>query len=82
MLTSPVRSNLLAGTPLSVLSSKCILSVLAPPEEWDDTPTDLFEKLDVVRSVAQKVQESASSERPSIARPAREARELLKSHES
>lgn len=81
-LVKPVVENhLLAGTPPSVLSSHCIRTVLSPPEDWDvDGPLDLFERLSVTGSVAQKVQESLSSERPSIARPAREARELLKQY--
>lgn len=71
----------MAGTPPSVLASQCILAVLSPPEDWNvDGALDLFEQLSVTKSVAQKIQESASNERPSIARPAREARELLKQH--
>ena len=75
------RNHLVAGTPPSVLSSHCIRTILSPPEDWEvDGPLDLFERLSVTGSVAQKVQESLSSERPSIARPAREARDLLKQY--
>ncbi|EKM53603.1 uncharacterized protein PHACADRAFT_125439 [Phanerochaete carnosa HHB-10118-sp] len=83
-LVKPIVDNhLLAGTPPSVLSSHCILTVLSPPEDWDvDGPLDLFEQLTVTKSVAQKAQESVSSERASIARPAREARELLKQYDA
>lgn len=38
----------------------------------------LFTKLGVLRSVALKVKESAANERPVIARPARDAREILR----
>ena len=62
-----------------MLSSQCIRTVLSPPEDWDvEGPLDLFEQLSVTTSVAQKVQESISNERPSVSRPAREAREVLK----
>lgn len=71
----------MAGTPPSTLSSKAILAVLSPLDDWKvDGPLDLFEKLAVTKSIAQKVQESASNERPLIARPAREARDLLKQY--
>lgn len=39
---------------------------------------NLFQKLSLLRSVAQKVQESVASDKPIIGRPAREARDLLK----
>lgn len=38
----------------------------------------LLQDLSLLRSVAQKVQESAASDKPIIARPAREARDILK----
>ena len=65
-----------AGTPPSALASQCILAVLsedAPSEE-----SNIFQRLGVLRAVAQKVQESVGNERPAVARPAREARELLR----
>lgn len=68
----------MAGTPQSVLSSQIILAVLDPEENGFVEDTNLFSQLGVLRSVAQKVLESASNERPPVARPAREARELLK----
>lgn len=81
LLTRVSRNNLTAGTPPSILSSRCILAVLSPPEDWNvDGPLDLFERLSVTKSVAQKVQESIADDRPSVTRPAREARELLKQH--
>ncbi|PBK90411.1 ARM repeat-containing protein [Armillaria gallica] len=75
-----VESYLVAGTPASVISSHTLLAVLSPDEEGD-SPTageNLFQKLGLMRSVAQKVIESAGNEKPSIARPAREAREALR----
>ncbi|KAF9012742.1 armadillo-type protein [Cyathus striatus] len=71
-------SHLVAGTPPSVLSSHLILAVLTPDEDLHDQPSNLFQKLGVLRSVAQKVLDSAANEKPGIARPARESRDLLK----
>lgn len=69
----------MAGTPASVLSSQVILAVVTPDDDSDNgNEPNLFQKLLLLRSVAQKVLESAANERPSIARPAREARDLLK----
>ena len=70
----------MAGTPPSVLASHCILAALTPPEDsgTHDADATLFRSLSVLKSVAQKVQESATNDKPSIARPAREAKELLK----
>jgi len=53
--------------------------MLTPPEgSTYDEALNLFQNLSVLRSVAHKVQESIAVDKPSIARPAREARELLK----
>jgi hypothetical protein len=52
--------------------------LLTPDEESHTQEPNLFQKLSLLRSVAQKVQESAANDQPFIARPAREARELLK----
>ncbi|KAI8978208.1 ARM repeat-containing protein [Trametes punicea] len=74
-----ISSYLVSGTPQSVLSSHCILAVLALEEDDHETEgLNVFQKLNVLRAVAQKAQESAGSEKPSISRPAREARDLLK----
>ncbi|RPD57344.1 ARM repeat-containing protein [Lentinus tigrinus ALCF2SS1-7] len=74
-----ITAHLVAGTPQSVLASHCIRAVVAPDEEEDETEgPNVFQKLGVLRKVAQKAQESAANEKPSIARPAREARDALK----
>ncbi|KAK0212097.1 armadillo-type protein [Desarmillaria ectypa] len=81
VLQPVVESYLVAGTPASVISSHTLLTILSPDDE-DDSPTvgaeNLFQKLGLMRSVAQKVIESSGNEKPSIARPAREAREALR----
>ena len=65
-----------------MLSSHSILAVLSMGDDDEDTvdaeegPT-VFEQLDVMPSIAKKVQESIAADRPSISRPAREAKELL-----
>jgi len=59
------------------MSSNVILSVL---EASEDAPEkDLFQKLGVVPEIAQKIKESCANEKPNIARPARQARDLLDS---
>ncbi|KAF7356649.1 TOG domain-containing protein [Mycena venus] len=76
LLRPLVEAYLVGGTPPSVVASHTIVALLTPDE---DTPEpNLFQKLSLLRSVAQKVQESAANDKPFIARPAREARELLK----
>ena len=71
-------AHLVAGTPQSVVSSHCILAVVSPDEEDETDEPNVFQKLGVLRKVAQKAQESAANEKPSIARPARGARDALK----
>jgi len=39
---------------------------------------NLFQKLKLMRRVTQKILESAASDKPFIARPAREARDIIK----
>lgn len=55
-------------------------AVLRPDEEFEnpDDPSNLFQKLGVLRTVAQKVLESAANDKPIISRPARDARDALK----
>ena len=70
------------GTPPSVLSSHAILAVLSADDDEDETASqNLFEKLGLVSAIQRKVQENIGSDKPSVARPAREARELLKAAE-
>lgn len=67
------RSHLLAGTPPSALSSHCILTVL---DAADYTIPAVFSN--VMPSIRQKIQENIGNEKPAVSRPAREAKELLK----
>ena len=78
LLSPLVDAHLVYGTPASLLSSHTILALL--DEDLTTEPGKLFTDLgdDILRSVAQKTIESAGSDRPGIARPAREARDLLK----
>ncbi|KAF8216432.1 ARM repeat-containing protein [Mycena galopus ATCC 62051] len=78
LLRPLVEAYLIGGTPPSVVASHTIVAVLTPDEESDPVEPNLFQKLSLLRSVAQKVQESAANDKPFIARPAREARDLLK----
>ncbi|KAJ6607520.1 armadillo-type protein [Mycena sp. CBHHK59/15] len=78
LLRPLVETYLVAGTPPSIMSSHTIVALLTPDEEGDSSRPNLFQQLSVLRSVAQKVQESAAHDKPFVARPAREARELLK----
>lgn len=68
----------MVGTPLSVLGSQVTLAALSPPEDGDADTPNVFDKLSLLRNVAKKVLESVASDKPSISRPARESRELLK----
>ncbi|TFK26296.1 translational activator GCN1 [Coprinopsis marcescibilis] len=82
-LESIVESHLVTGTPLSSLSSYVILAVLdaqvnADNELYTDYEPNLFQKLGLFKPVAQKALESAASDKPVIARPAREARDIMK----
>ncbi|KAI0262196.1 ARM repeat-containing protein [Gloeopeniophorella convolvens] len=70
-------ANLMAGTPPSVLSSHSILALLTVDD--DSAPTTVPASLkSVLPSIARKIQESIGTEKPSIARPAREAKEVLR----
>lgn len=76
-----LSAYLLAGTPPSPLSSHCIVATLSQ-SEGARKGVDFFEQLGVWQSVVQKVQESVGTDRPTISRPAREARDLINSLES
>ncbi|KAH9925947.1 ARM repeat-containing protein [Epithele typhae] len=76
-----VSAHLVGGTPQSVLAAHCIRAVVAPDEDEDDNSAqteNVFQRLGVLRMVAQKAQECAANERPMIARPGREARDAIK----
>ena len=78
-LTS-IRSNLVAGTAPSALSSACILAVVSADDDTrNNDEQNVFQRLGVLRSVAQKILESAASDKPATARPARLAKEALRS---
>ncbi|KAJ7623265.1 armadillo-type protein [Roridomyces roridus] len=81
LLRPLVEAFLVGGTPPSVICSYTILALLTEDEEDYNSGPNLFQKLSLLRDVAQKVQESASSDNAFIARPAREARDLLKALE-
>jgi hypothetical protein len=68
------RAHFVAGTPPSVISSLSILAVFSSGEGT----ANLFQRLSLLPSIAQKVQESVANEKPAISRPAREARDILK----
>jgi hypothetical protein len=75
-----VNAYLTSGTPPSALASHAILAVLSPDsDDYLEPAATLFAKLGLLRSVALKVKESAGNERSTISRPAREARDILKS---
>ncbi|KAG2158689.1 armadillo-type protein [Suillus bovinus] len=74
-----VNAYLISGTPPSALASHAIVAILSPDSDhYLDPAATLFAKLGLLRSVALKVKESAGNERPTISRPAREARDILK----
>ena len=59
------------------MSSQTILAILSVSEDGE-MYENLLQDLSLLRSVAQKVKESAASDKPIISRPAREARDILK----
>ena len=73
------RLYLVVGTPSSILSSQIILAVVDQDENSGDIDgPNLFQKLKLMRKVAQKALESAGNEKSFIARPARTARDIIK----
>ena len=60
-----------------------ILAVLTYDESHEASPKEerrnLFQNLDVAQEIAAKIQENVASDRSSVSRPAREARDILKS---
>ena len=70
------------GTPPSILSSQVILAVVDQDADSGDIDgPNLFQKLKLMRKVAQKALESAANEKSFIARPARMARDIIKALE-
>ncbi|KAF5354845.1 hypothetical protein D9756_005584 [Leucocoprinus leucothites] len=80
LLRPIVETYLSSGTPPSVLSSHALRAVLSPDDGFEslDDSINLFQKLGLLRTVAQKTLENAANEKPIISRPAREARDALK----
>ncbi|KAG2015263.1 translational activator GCN1 [Coprinopsis cinerea AmutBmut pab1-1] len=83
LLQPIVESHLLLGTPPTSISSYVILAVVdaqANPDndQYTNHAPNLFQQLGVMKSVAQKALESAASDKPVIARPARQARDWIK----
>lgn len=78
LLRPIVESQLTSSSPQCVLSSHIILAVLESQDDEEEPGLNLFQKLRLQRSVAQKALESAANEKPSIARPAREARDRFR----
>jgi len=77
----PTSTYLVSGTVPSALASHVILAVLVPDKDYANhvDPSDtVFARLDLLRSVALKVKESAMNERSVVSKPAREVREVLK----
>ena len=73
------RLYLVIGTPSTILSSQVILAVVDRDENFGDVDgPNLFQKLKLMRKVAQKALESAGNEKSFIARPARTARDIIK----
>ena len=66
------------GTPATSMSSHTILAELSSDDE-DGRPkeSNLFSTLGVLSSIALKIKESIGSDKASVARTAREAKELL-----
>ena len=48
-------------------------------EFYSSEEPNVFQKLGLMKSVAQKILENAANEKPVVARPAREARDLFES---
>lgn len=77
-LRSCYRLHLVIETPPSVLSFKVILAVLDQDKDSGDSDgLNLFQKLKLMRKVAQKALENAGSEQPFIAHPACTARDVV-----
>ncbi|KAF9059496.1 armadillo-type protein [Rhodocollybia butyracea] len=77
LLQPIVETYLVSGTAASMISSRVVLAVLEAASQDASEGSNLFEKVELMASVVAKVNESCTNERSNIARPAREARELL-----
>ncbi|KAE9398973.1 ARM repeat-containing protein [Gymnopus androsaceus JB14] len=77
LLQPIIETYLVSGTAASMISSRVVLALLESASDSPSKGPNVFEKLGLMASVAQKVHESCANERPNIARPSREARDLL-----
>ncbi|RXW23690.1 hypothetical protein EST38_g2167 [Candolleomyces aberdarensis] len=82
-LQSIISSYLAPGTNPSSISSYVVLRVMESQMNEDSefySPNELnvFQKLGLMKSVAQKILENAANEKPIVARPAREARDFIR----
>jgi propanediol utilization protein len=69
------------GARPTQLASHAIHTIVSPDEDWvegADGKPNVFQTLGLLRSVAQMAISSAGTDRVDIARPAREARDILK----
>ena len=65
------------GTPATSMTSHTILAELSSDEDGRPKESNLFSTLGVLSSIALKIKESIGSDKASVARTAREAKELL-----
>ncbi|KAF7309756.1 TOG domain-containing protein [Mycena indigotica] len=81
LLRPLVEAHLVGGTPPSIIASQTILAVVTPDQDAETPELNLFQKLSLMPAVMQKIKESLGSDKPFITRPAREARDVLRTLE-
>lgn len=59
------------------MASHAILAALSTEDDGIPNEQNVFEKLGIIQSIALRVKKSIAADRPSVSRPAREAKELL-----
>ncbi|KAF7308577.1 TOG domain-containing protein [Mycena chlorophos] len=78
LLRPVVTTYLVGGTPLSIISIQTILAVVTLDDDDTEPGPNLFQKLTLMAEVQQKIKESMGSDKPFIARTARDARDMVK----